>query len=384
MRGEEGHEAFDAAILRLAAGNPEDVGIAGERAGGGVGIGRLGIVDEAHGADAADLLHAMRETGEIGDGLRDGAAIPGIGSGRGISKGCVLPVVAAWKMRREAEVHHLGRALALRIVERAVDHEDAAAEHLADRHRHGGRAAVRGMAREDGGGVRVVDADHDLAGLGGLLQEARLHGGVVLEAAMAVDVVRRDVGKHRDVGHQAGREIDLVGRKFQHIDRLGSRRVEVEHRLADIAADLHVVARRREDVADQGGGGRLAVGAGYRDHRAAAGHGGVGRHLAREQLHVADDVDAGGAGAFDDGVGFGMRQRHAGREHQRLQLVPRPIGEGHDDGAEAGGFAAGLFLVVPGIDMRAAGLHRRDRRHAAARQAEDADVPMREGAGTYP
>src|SRR6202035_261757 len=57
-------QGFDAALLRLAAGDPENILERQQRLFGGVGIGRLGIIDEQDGAEAADLLHAMREPGE--------------------------------------------------------------------------------------------------------------------------------------------------------------------------------------------------------------------------------------------------------------------------------------------------------------------------------
>src|SRR2546421_1306957 len=41
-------EAFDAAGLRLAAGDPKNIREAGERLGGRIGVGRLGIVYEQH------------------------------------------------------------------------------------------------------------------------------------------------------------------------------------------------------------------------------------------------------------------------------------------------------------------------------------------------
>ena len=50
--------------LRLAAGDPEDIGKGRQRLRGGVRVGGLGVVDEQHVAAAADLLHAVREAGK--------------------------------------------------------------------------------------------------------------------------------------------------------------------------------------------------------------------------------------------------------------------------------------------------------------------------------
>ena len=64
MRGKKPASEVDAAGLRLAAGDPENIGEAGQRLRGRVRIGRLGIVDEQHAALAADLLHAVGKAGK--------------------------------------------------------------------------------------------------------------------------------------------------------------------------------------------------------------------------------------------------------------------------------------------------------------------------------
>ena len=61
---EVGCQRLDAAFLRLAAENPENTVEGLQRLLGGIRIGGLRIVDEEGVADAADLLHAMRQTGE--------------------------------------------------------------------------------------------------------------------------------------------------------------------------------------------------------------------------------------------------------------------------------------------------------------------------------
>src|SRR5262249_24593118 len=57
--------------FRFAAGDPENIRKAGERLGGGIGIGRLGIVDEEHTPLAADLLHPVREARKRAEALMD-------------------------------------------------------------------------------------------------------------------------------------------------------------------------------------------------------------------------------------------------------------------------------------------------------------------------
>ena len=62
---EERLEAGDAALLGLAAQDPEDVALeGGERGGGAVGVGGLAVVDEERAPEPADLLQAMRQAGE--------------------------------------------------------------------------------------------------------------------------------------------------------------------------------------------------------------------------------------------------------------------------------------------------------------------------------
>ena len=186
--------------------------------------------------------------GKLGDRFGDGAGVSGKGLGRGIGERCVLPIVRAGQMRGSGHIHHLGGARALRVIERAVDHKDAAAQHLADRDRHRGGAAIRAAMRVKIAVVRIVDADDVEPALRSLLQQARLHGGVVLQGAVAVDMIGRDV-ERTDIGNQTGRKIDLIGRDLQHIDRLSARRRKLEHRLADIAADLRRRSRRRSGCA---------------------------------------------------------------------------------------------------------------------------------------
>jgi hypothetical protein len=103
---------------------------------------------------------------------------------------------------------------------------------------------------------------------------------------------------------QAGGQVELVGRQLQHIDRPAVHVLEAEHADADVAADAGVAAGAGADVADQGRGRRLAVGAGDGDDlRALVGRGGVDR--AGEELDVAEDLDAGRLGALTVQCGAG-------------------------------------------------------------------------------
>ena len=56
--------AEPAAGFRATAGDPEAAVIGRQRLPRGVGVGGLGVIDEADASQAADLLHAVREAGE--------------------------------------------------------------------------------------------------------------------------------------------------------------------------------------------------------------------------------------------------------------------------------------------------------------------------------
>ena len=173
------------------------------------------------------------------------------------------------------------------------------------------------------------------------------------------------------VGLQRGREIDLIGRDFQHINAPGRERLERQHRHADIAAHLRVAAGAFDEMRDQRGGGRFAVGAGDGDQRTIAA--GL-RALAAEQFDVADDLDIGLVGERRRPMRRRMRQRHAGRQHQRGDV--RPVEFAQILRLEAGGLRLGdlLVVVVEGDDLGAA-LHQRARRQqAGTAEAEDRDL----------
>src|SRR3546814_8051590 len=59
-----GLQPRQAAFLGAPAGDPQDAVVAGERLGGGIGVGGIGIVDVGHAVDHRDDLLAMGEAGE--------------------------------------------------------------------------------------------------------------------------------------------------------------------------------------------------------------------------------------------------------------------------------------------------------------------------------
>ena len=101
------------------------------------------------------------------------------------------------------------------------------------------------------------------------------------------------------------RGLELVGRELEHVHRGRRAFQQVERRHAEVAADPHFDARGLRELADQRRHRALAVGAGDADDAAA--------RLAREQLDVADQVEAARRGLAQER----LRQRHA-RGHDHL------------------------------------------------------------------
>jgi hypothetical protein len=178
---------------------------------------------------------------------------------------------------------------------------------------------------------------------------------------MAVEVVGRDVEENADRRLQGGRELDLEGGHLDHVATVRGRRLKRQHRGADVAAHLHVAARRCEDVRREGGRRRFAVGAGDGDERRL---GCDPRALAGVKLNVADDLHVGCPGLAHDPVRLGMGERHARRQHQGGEAAP--VGGRQVLHRDAGvcGRLASRGAVVAGHDLGPAGDQR-----PAARQA---------------
>ena len=87
-------EPRDAAELRLAAGDPEDIAEAGQRLGCGIRVGRLGVVDEQHAALAlAEFAAAPGQA--LPDGTTATDVFDRLGSGRTLLMSPVMVIAAA-------------------------------------------------------------------------------------------------------------------------------------------------------------------------------------------------------------------------------------------------------------------------------------------------
>ena len=222
----------------------------------------------------------------------------------------------------------------------------------------------------------VVDADDRGALRLHAGDQPRLHGGVMLQRAVAIDMVFADIEQNADGRIERGRQIDLVGRHLDHMHAAHPRRLQRQDRGADIAAHLGVVAGDLHQMRDQRGRGRLAVGAGDGDERRVRR---VTAALAAEQFDVADHLDAGLPRHQHRPMRRRMGQRRAGRQDQRGEIRPRHR-------AQIGGDEAGLRrlgdivgAVVAGDHFRAARLQRVAARKPGAAEAEHRDRLARKG-----
>ena len=164
--------------------------------------------------------------------------------------------------------------------------------------------------------IGVVDADQSHFRRG---DEPLLDRCVIFDCPVTIDMVRRDVDQHADRRRQRGREIDLERRAFDDVNALVRRRLEVENRHADVAAELNVAAGLAQDMRDQRRGRRFAVRAGDGDEGRSPG---ARFAFAAEQFDVADDLDSGGLRRLHRPMRLGMGQRHAGRENERIEAAP--------------------------------------------------------------
>ncbi len=262
-------------------------------------------------------------------------------------------------------------------------------------------ACTIGLALDiDAVGQRVLDGDphHPLAGLiepvGDVAAPAvvdtddrgtlRLHAGdqpcldgrIVLQRAVAIDVVFADVEQNADGRIERRRKIDLVRRHLDHMHPPHPRRLQRQDRGADIAAHLGVVAGDLHQMRDQRGRGRLAVGPGNRNERRIRR---VTASFAAEQFDIADHLTTGLLRHQHRPVRRRMSQRRAGRQDESRKIRPRhraQIGSGETGLRRLGDI---LGAVVAGDHFRAARLQGVAARKTGAAEAEHGDRLAGEG-----
>ena len=122
-------------------------------------------------------------------------------------------------------------------------------------------------------------------------------------------------------------------------------------------------------------GGGLAVGAGDRDERR------IGRGLAAlaaEQLDIADHFHGRVARKPDGPMRRRMRERHAGREHQRGDPAPVDVAQVRDRNPGRPRLLDARLGIVERDDIRAAGQQRARARKPRGAETEQCDLFSRE------
>src|SRR5205807_3435745 len=113
----------------------------------------------------------------------------------------------------------------------------------------------------------IIDADdrHTLLRYAG--HQSLLDRCVMRECSVAVEMVLGDVEKNADRGVERRREVDLIRGALDHMRARLVWRGQREDGSADVTADLRVAAGRAQQMRNERGGRRLAVGASDGDER---------------------------------------------------------------------------------------------------------------------
>ena len=343
-------QRIEIAALGASPRDPVDarIGLQGWR--DGVGIGRLAVVDPQHAGLFGDALHAVRQARIAGEAPRDGRGIEAERQRRGDRGRSVLGVV------RTLQRGPVGLAGDLATIDagNAADDRHPFVEWALRRDRHQPRHRGIGDIER----IIVVEADYRRVARNLHFEDARLGPGVLRHGAVALEMVGGDVGQHRDIADEAEGQLELVRRQFEHIDAPCGQRLLRQDRQADVAAHPRRDAAAGEQVMDERGDRRLAVGAGDADDlvRGQAGP------REGEQLDIADDRNAGLLRPLHDCRGM----RHARRGDERLQPGEAGAVEVGERPAVA---RARRLAVVPRQHRRARRFERGDRRPPAAREA---------------
>ncbi len=284
-----------------------------------------------------------------------------------ISGGGVLRVVRARQSRRLGQIEDL-LGPAVKIVDQpTIDRIDAT--HGLERAGNGDDPAriILPEIAEDVAARRVVDADNDGGATALAVEDTTLGGDIAVPPAMAVEVIRADVQQHRHVAMEGEGGLELIGRQLEHIESLLVQPLQGQGRRADIAADRRRAAGLVQDVADQGGRGRLAVGAGDAENLGF----GLG---AGQKLDVAHHVAAGALHRNHGGVRLWMPVRDAGRENHQGHVAPVDPGGIAEANADGGGLAPGGLAVVPGQNLGTGGHHRLGAGQTGSPQPQHGDL----------
>ena len=162
-----------------------------------------------------------------------------------------------------------------------------------------------------GPGDVVLIPQHGPAGRLLVQQDVPLGVDVLLHILVVVQVVGGHIGDHRHFGALAHTDQLEAGQLHHgHIFR-GHLGQHGQQRRPDVAAQMHGAPGRLEKLADEGGGGGLAVRAGHRHDLAGA--------KIEKELHLTGHHGAGGNGVLQ---GFLIELKAGGAQDDVLPLEP--------------------------------------------------------------
>ena len=350
----------EAAGFRSAAGDPVDVVEARETPGRGLGIGRLAVVDEPYGAQTRHLLHAVRQALERGEAGDDGRLVDAQASQRRYRRRGVLVVVRAAQALEGVEP--ADRSIA--VMEHALGHAVVGVRSPADAHDVG--AASEQIGGSDRGSV--VDAHDRMVVEIHAGEEPALGTNVIVEIAVPIEMIGRQVEPDRHVGMKVAAEVELEGGELEHHGGPALGQIEIEDRPADIAAQQHLLPCGSKQMVDERRRRRLAVGARDGDQPVT-----LRPQLGSEEIDVAGQSHTGLARLLHQRVRCGVGQRNARADDEegeagnvacRARSMSEPVELGR--------------IVVEHDDLGAGPCEPARRGEAAPAHTEDADLPAGE------
>ena len=352
-------------VLVISARDQDDLLLEGFQTGNGArraGGDRIVVVlDAVEFADKLDaVLHAAERRGDRAD-----VVIRRIALHHGRGHHHVVDVVRA----RDADVSG-GHELTPRAV--LCDIDDA----ILEKHAVGQFLRLAGAEQVACGVQRardlVVQIEHQTVALLLAAVDRGLGLHIFVKVLVVVQMVGRQVGDRRHMGrmlhaHQLeGGQLDDGQILGLHLAHAG------QQRRADVAAQMHGIARVLEDLADERGRGGLAVRAGDADDRAGADR--------EKQLHLAGDLRAVLLRLFQKArMHAGRAEDHVLVERIQIMLTQHEVDAQRCQRGIAVAQFGGILFVMYG-DPDAGRAQHADERHIAHPCADDADPLIRKAA----
>ena len=275
------------------------------------------------------MLHAVGEAGECLHGLQYVWRCKTTCCGCSIGHAGVLPVVAATQCGQFAQIK-LGHGFAFaHVAQNSVGCADAVLQ-IAD---YGDATQVSAVVQpvRDGFTPRVVHADEGGLTVALFCEHAGFYAGVMMHVAMAIKMIRGQIGENANVGCETRHQVNLERREFEHVMQFARGFAQVEDGVADVTAYVHVKSAVFQHMADESRCGGLAVGAGDGDD-----FGTRVLHLPGEDFGIADDCNTSGFCLHHSPMRFRMGEWNPGAEDERIQgfeIDGVKIGDRHTIGA---------------------------------------------------